>query len=189
MEDGLAARGSAHHPYGRRFRAVALGQPEPAVAGSVGRRLCGTGRPGPAAVSPAGRLLYWPIEGAIAVVHPKDAHDLDAISRFAHDVGERLGDWVEDLILFGSRARGTAAPESDWDVVAIVSQRDLERASALAGLGFDYLLSDRLNISIKCFPRSEWDRQRRLGVPFVQNVIRDGRTLWTRTSTSSSAPS
>lgn len=103
----------------------------------------------------------------------------EALDRFAQDVQRRLSPWVVDLILYGSRARDTAAPWSDWDVLAIVRCRDRARESELAQLAFDFLLSDRLTLSVKWMPVDMRDLQVRLGVPFIQNVLRDGRSLWT----------
>lgn len=46
---------------------------------------------------------------------------LDAIR---DTVVRRYGDRLERLILFGSRARGDAGPESDWDVAVMLRQLD-----------------------------------------------------------------
>jgi predicted nucleotidyltransferase len=111
-----------------------------------------------------------------------DSRERAALDRFANDVRRRLAPWVVDLILYGSRARNTAAPWSDWDVLALVEGRDPDRESELAGLAFDYLLSDRINISVKWLPVAMRDLQLRVGAPFMRNVQRDGRSLWTRTT-------
>lgn len=103
-----------------------------------------------------------------------------ALDRFAADVRERFGDWVIDLVLFGSRARGTAAPWSDWDVLAVTDHRDRIREADVIDLAVGYLLSDRLNLSIKFMTCEVRDLQRRLGAPFLRKVVRDGRSLWTR---------
>lgn len=102
-----------------------------------------------------------------------------ALDRFARDVRKKMSSWVVDLILYGARARDTAAPWSDWDVLAVVASRDRARESELAALAFDYLLSDRMTISVKWLPVKMRDLQVRLGVPFIRNVLRDGISLWT----------
>lgn len=107
-----------------------------------------------------------------------DHRQREALDRFAQDVRSRLSPWVVELILYGSRARDTAAPWSDWDVLAVVSCRDRGRESELAQLAFDYLLSDRVTISVKWLPVEQRDLQVRLGAPFIRNVLRDGRSLW-----------
>lgn len=102
----------------------------------------------------------------------------EGLKRFARDVRALLSPWVVDLILYGSRARDAAAPWSDWDVLAIVTGRDRVRESELAQLAFDYLLSDRMTISVKWLPVDKRDLQIKLGVPFMQNVLREGVSLW-----------
>ncbi|HEY0838392.1 MAG TPA: nucleotidyltransferase domain-containing protein [Azospirillum sp.] len=40
--------------------------------------------------------------------------------RFRRAVDEAFGDKVERVVLFGSRARGDARPDSDWDVAVFL---------------------------------------------------------------------
>lgn len=42
------------------------------------------------------------------------------LERFRAAVTEMYGDWLERLVLFGSRARGDAQPDSDYDVAVFV---------------------------------------------------------------------
>jgi predicted nucleotidyltransferase len=107
-----------------------------------------------------------------------------AVRRFAGDVRRRLSPWVVDLLLYGSRARGTAVPWSDWDILALTTGRDRDQERELVGIAYDYLLSDRVNISVKWMPVVERDRQLAIGAPFVRNVMRDGKSLWTSTAES-----
>jgi predicted nucleotidyltransferase len=46
--------------------------------------------------------------------------DLAMLDRIRQDLLQRWGDKVESLYLIGSRARGAARPDSDWDVVAVL---------------------------------------------------------------------
>lgn len=47
--------------------------------------------------------------------------DQRAEERLVAALKQRLGDRLLALVLFGSRARGTARPDSDWDVLAVAS--------------------------------------------------------------------
>ena len=81
----------------------------------------------------------------------------------------------EQVILFGSRARGDARPDSDVDLLIIESEPFGDGRSARAE-------SARLNQALAATPvatdllvysREEIDRWR--GSPFVQNVLQYGR--------------
>jgi hypothetical protein len=54
---------------------------------------------------------------------PADPTQHPAMRRFAEAVRARYGDRVERIVLFGSRARGDAREDSDWDVAVFL--RDL----------------------------------------------------------------
>jgi predicted nucleotidyltransferase len=64
-----------------------------------------------------------------------------AITRFRDAVTEIYGDRLERVVLFGSRARGDAQPDSDYDVAVFL--RDMpdraQELNRLADLGTDLL--------------------------------------------------
>ncbi|MEB2836899.1 MAG: nucleotidyltransferase domain-containing protein [Desulfurococcales archaeon] len=66
-----------------------------------------------------------------------DREVLGLIRRVVLDEARRLGVEVERVILFGSRARGDARPDSDWDILVVVEGRiDRRRKTILAaGVG------------------------------------------------------
>ena len=49
-----------------------------------------------------------------------DEEVLKEIKRIIHEEAGRLGIRVEKVILFGSRARGEAREDSDWDILVVV---------------------------------------------------------------------
>jgi uncharacterized protein len=55
-----------------------------------------------------------------------DPIDLSIARALAERVGRALGDRVRRVILFGSRARGEASPDSDFDLLVVL--RDLTPA-------------------------------------------------------------
>ncbi len=77
------------------------------------------------------------------------------------------------LVLFGSRARGEAMEESDWDFLMLLNKPMVEPddyrqyAYPLVRLGWDI----GEYFSIKLYTNDEW--QRRKGTPFYKNVEQD----------------
>lgn len=88
----------------------------------------------------------------------------------------RYGADLEDLILFGSEARGEARQDSDIDIV-LVLRRQVQPGAEIARLGD--ILAD-LNLSygrlVSVIPTSQSHYQQALG-PFWRNVRAEGIRL------------
>ena len=82
---------------------------------------------------------------------------------------------LERLILFGSRARGDARPDSDWDVAVILRDYDgnREEANRLADLAFDILLETDQALSLKPFAPEELARR----ILFMHNLRQEGVSI------------
>lgn len=81
---------------------------------------------------------------------------------------------MEELYLFGSRARGDARPDSDYDVLIVLSRMDLEFKDALYDIVLDILLETGKVISLKFFKRTEFDRLRQIPTPFMEHIQKEG---------------
>ena len=83
----------------------------------------------------------------------------------------------ERIYLFGSRARGEATPESDYDVLVVVSRTaeapyDLERQaySALVGLA--------MPVDVVVMSRERFERRRKVAASLPATVEREGKLLY-----------
>ena len=100
----------------------------------------------------------------------------DAVAlEFARLARERLGERVREIILFGSRARGDARPESDYDVVVVVDRRSPDVREALLEIEVDLL--DRRGSLAACLLRDEREWAASQGLPIGLNVAREGVPL------------
>ncbi len=88
---------------------------------------------------------------------------------------ERLGARVRGIILFGSRARGDARVESDYDVVVVVDRRSPDVREALLKIEVD--LMDRHGSLVACLLRDEREWAASQGLPIGLNVAREGVPL------------
>ncbi len=88
---------------------------------------------------------------------------------------ERLGARARRIILFGSRARGDARPESDYDVVIVVDRRSPDVRRAL--LEIEVELLDRHGSLVACVLRDEREWAASQGMPIGLNVAREGVPL------------
>lgn len=82
--------------------------------------------------------------------------------------------------LFGSRARGDAGAGSDFDILIIVKDKmSIDRMKI-----YDYILDVNLeyglDFSLKIYDKEEFERSKRLGLPFMKNILTEGQELWAR---------
>ena len=100
---------------------------------------------------------------------------MDAIvSKFIR-ASQGLKSKIKLIYLFGSRARGDEKPYSDYDLLLIVKENfTLADKDALYDGVMDVLLATGAVLSLKIFKESEFSRLRKLGTPFMQNVLREG---------------
>jgi len=101
---------------------------------------------------------------------------LDPVAvEFAREVRERLGPRVRKVVLFGSRARGDAREDSDYDDVVVVDRRSPEVRETL--LAIEVNLLDRRGSLVACLLRDEREWAASQGLPIGLNVAREGVPL------------
>jgi predicted nucleotidyltransferase len=104
-----------------------------------------------------------------------------ALEDYVAAVRQHYGSRLIDVLLFGSRARGEARPDSDADVAVILQNGDWqfwEEQWTLAGLAYDVLLDHGLFIQPWPIPRSAWElpsTYRKQG--FIEEIQKDGLRL------------
>ena len=97
------------------------------------------------------------------------------LTRFRAAVTEIYGDRVERVVLFGSRARGDAKPDSDYDIAVFLEDVGTftEESSRLAAVSTDILLDTGAVISATPFPAGAY--RERTG--FMHELRKDGLDL------------
>jgi len=85
-----------------------------------------------------------------------------------------------NTLYLGSRARGDAGAGSDFDILIIVKDKmSIDRMKI-----YDYILDVNLeyglNFSLKIYDKEEFERSKRLGLPFMKNILTEGQELWAR---------
>lgn len=96
------------------------------------------------------------------------------IQRFLEKIGP-VKEKIETAYLFGSRARGTERPDSDYDLLLVVQQDfSLSEKDALYEQVMDVLLETGRLISLKIFKQGEFQRLRDLNTPFLSRVLKEG---------------
>jgi len=81
------------------------------------------------------------------------------------------------LILFGSQARNDARDDSDWDLLILLNDKQLQKdtfgafAYPFVELGWEY----GTYFSPKIYTYAEWAKRK--GTPFYENIAREGVVL------------
>ena len=91
---------------------------------------------------------------------------------FARRVRSRLGEACREIILFGSRARGTARPESDYDVMIIVDRASDVLHRMVQDTAFETALELDCVFSPVVFDSQMYEQDRY--EPLFVNVRREG---------------
>ena len=83
---------------------------------------------------------------------------------------------LKQLIVFGSRARGDAFPDSDLDVVALIDQENPTIEEKMDDIVYQVMWDHNFKpfISLKVFSKSKFEDQLQRGFTFYKHVVRDG---------------
>ena len=105
----------------------------------------------------------------------KHATDDPVLTRFRAALAETYGDRLERAVLFGSRARGAARPDSDYDIAVFIRDPDgwFDELVRLADLGTDILLDTGAVISAKPFRASAYNAN----LPLMNAIRTEGVDL------------
>lgn len=96
------------------------------------------------------------------------------LNAYRKALGEQFPGLVEEVLVFGSKARGDAGPDSDLDVLVILREGDRNRKRAVRHLGHSLAVVSHVVPSIMVYTREEWALRKSSGSPFYRAVMRDG---------------
>jgi predicted nucleotidyltransferase len=105
----------------------------------------------------------------------KDLQSDQALICFVRSIRELLGPRLKRLVLFGSRSRGEASGDSDYDVLVVVDTATNDITRAIDEVAGDLIL--RFGAVFSTFPISDETLKQRRFNPFLINVQREGISL------------
>jgi predicted nucleotidyltransferase len=97
------------------------------------------------------------------------------LNLFVQELRRQLGPELRQVILFGSRARGDAAPDSDYDCLAIVDEVSPAMKANIAEVAGEFLYRHDAIFSV--FPMSQEMYQHDTYEPLLINVRQEGILL------------
>lgn len=105
------------------------------------------------------------------------ALEQEALRAFVRRLREHFDGRVLSVLLFGSRARNEAQPDSDVDVAVIVDQEDAAMRKAIRYLAVEIWLEYGLYLSTRVWSRTHWQRLEILQTGLYRNLRREGIEL------------
>jgi predicted nucleotidyltransferase len=81
---------------------------------------------------------------------------------------------VEQIVIFGSKARGTATTDSDLDILVVIREGDWRLKDQVTAPGYELSCGTEVVPSIMVYTQEEWRQRQRDGASFWQVVNRDG---------------
>ena len=99
----------------------------------------------------------------------------EILNIFKTKINRALKNRVKKIILFGSRARGDNAPDSDYDVLLVLDEISPEIKKLINNLEGEILYDH--NAVFSAFPYTFKDIERRKYDPFIINAQKEGKEL------------
>lgn len=97
------------------------------------------------------------------------------VASLAAGLRQRLGEHLRGLWLFGSRARGDARSDSDYDLLILLDRDSPDLCDQILDLQVEVL--DRYDALVATLIHTEEDWQRRQGYPLAKNIAREAVRL------------
>ena len=98
------------------------------------------------------------------------------IKKFKDKLSPEITSHVGAVLVFGSRARGDAAPDSDLDLAVLVDQKTFELEQSLEDAAYEAMWNFDFKpiISLKVFEKSRFDLAVKKGFSFYRHVNTQG---------------
>jgi predicted nucleotidyltransferase len=102
-----------------------------------------------------------------------NAKEKSALKQFKATLEQTLPGQLIELKLFGSKARGDDRPDSDIDVLVIVTDDDWRICDVVYSIATDILLQTDISISPKVISKNQLGQLQKEDTFFLRNISRD----------------
>ncbi len=102
------------------------------------------------------------------------------LQAFRNKLGMALGSKLEQVILYGSRARGDDAPDSDLDVLVVLRDSAARERDTIHRIAYQLMWDHEFQplISLNIIDREHYRLLKETGSSYMANILREGKLLW-----------
>jgi len=101
-----------------------------------------------------------------------------AVQTFLQRLHRHCGQTLQQAVLFGSKARGDSAPDSDIDILIIVHEESWPLRDAISTIAARVSLEYAVLIGPRVVGQERWQRLERERFSLYENVAREGIPLF-----------
>jgi uncharacterized protein len=105
------------------------------------------------------------------------AEETTWLEQYKHALAERFPGLVEEIILFGSKARGDAHEDSDIDLLVIIREGDWRLKEEVEVLGYELSIRTYAAPSIFVYTCKEIKEMEEYESSFLESVYAEGRPV------------
>jgi predicted nucleotidyltransferase len=87
---------------------------------------------------------------------------------------EQMPEKPLSVILYGSRARGDAQPDSDVDLAVLIPHEDRQMVTTIRNIAADLSLETGLYLSTRVWSLAHWQRLAQMQTGLYRNIQADG---------------
>jgi uncharacterized protein len=104
----------------------------------------------------------------------------DLLEKFRDELGLVLGSNLDQVILYGSRARGDEAPDSDLDVLVVLRESGQSAREIIHRVAYQLMWDREFQplISLNIIDREHYQLLREAGSSYLGNILREGIPFW-----------
>ena len=104
-------------------------------------------------------------------------NEQQAVASFLDRLQQQFRERVQQVALFGSKARGDSRSWSDIDILIVVDREDWRLSHAISDLAADASLEYDVLLAPRVIGRERWERMKQRGYGLYQNVVAEGVPL------------
>lgn len=116
------------------------------------------------------------MESSIASLTHLTDHEKAALADLVEELNASLGQRLQKVVLYGSKARGDFNEDSDLDVLVVLDKRSIDALDKVSGCSSDIDIEYGLPLSVISLDIAALEQPSL----FTRNVRKDGIELWTR---------
>lgn len=102
------------------------------------------------------------------------------VKKFLSSILEETGIHIKSIFLFGSRAKNTHSPYSDYDILMVLDKKTPEIIDKIYDKVMEFLLNYGVDISLKIYTEEDYNQKFSLGTSFMKEIKKHGELLWSQ---------